>query len=97
MNAAPWILLGLLILLLGAAFIVVASRRGSSPSALHPPRGVAEMGYGQARWEREAALWRGVLRRLEIQRKHQATPSDSLLQQMEEARVKLAEAERHLP
>lgn len=86
-----WLLLGLLILLVGLGGIGWYLRR--SPRERPPPPGVTEQGYGQERWAREAALWRGILRRLEIQARH-SPPSEGLRQQLEEARAKIAEAEK---
>lgn len=89
----PLVALSLVLLVAGILVIFVMSRR--ERAARDTPPAVAGMGYGRARWERERALWRGVLRRLEIQARH-AQPSASLERQLEEARARLDEAERHL-
>lgn len=54
------------------------------------------MGYGTERWQREHALWSGVVRRLEIQAKHANPIPDRLQRELTEARAKVAEAATHL-
>ncbi len=92
-----WLLgLALLILLLGGVLIVVASRRHATASPERATPGMAAMGYGVQRWERDLALWRGTLRRLHIQATQQTPPSDALQQQIAQAESRIAEAERQL-
>src|SRR5688500_13906331 len=88
-------------LLLGALGIVLAGfcayflfgRRPTSQSAAPLP--VTQMGYGRERWERELALWQGILRRLEIQAKFQPSITERLQREIAEAKTKIAEAEAH--
>ncbi len=96
MDGTLWIGLTLAILLLGGLAIWVLNRRGDAGQSAAPPPGIAQMGYGTQRWEREVALWRGTLRRLEIQAKYQSPPSEALQRQIDEAKAKLVEAEGHL-
>lgn len=96
MDASLWIGLTLAILLLGGMASWIGNRRISGGQTTATPPGVAQMGYGSQRWEREAALWRGTLRRLEIQAKYQSPPSEGLQRQIDEAKARLVEAERHL-
>lgn len=86
----------LVTLLGGVAFLWRQARRGGHAASAPPPAAIAEMGYGDDRWQREVALWRGILRRLEIQARHQTSPSERLLADIAEARERIAEAERHL-
>lgn len=96
MDGTVWIGLALAILLLGGLAIWVLNRRSGAGQPAAPPPGIAQMGYGTQRWEREVALWRGTLRRLEIQARYQSPPSEALQRQIDEAKAKLAEAEHHL-
>lgn len=95
MDVLIWVVLPLAIILLGGAGLWIASKHNPSTRA-ETPHSVSAMGYGNQRWEREAALWRGNLRRLEIQAKHQSPPSEMLQRQMDAAKARIAEAERHM-
>lgn len=54
---------------------------------------MAEQGYGAARWQREAALWRGTLRRLQRQAEGYPTPPPWLQSQIDHAQQRLDAAE----
>jgi hypothetical protein len=94
-DVVLWVALPLTIIVIGIGAFWIASNRNNSTPA-ETPSSVSAMGYGDQRWEREAALWRGTLRRLEIQAKYESPPSESLQRQIDEAQAKLAEAERHM-
>lgn len=95
---SPLVLLGLVlgILLLGVVAYWFTQRPGTPQASAPPPPSVTEMGYGTERWERDLALWRGTLRRLEIQAKYQQPVSERLRQEIAEARARIAAAEAEL-
>lgn len=95
---SPLVLLALAvgIVLLGTLTYWLANRRSLSPAPNPPPPDVAAMGYGAERWERDLALWRGTLRRLEIQAKHQQPLPERLRQEIAEAQARIAAAEARL-
>lgn len=86
------LLLAVAIVLLGILAYFGLERRRSSAS--DTPAHIAQMGYGRERWQRELALWQGILRRLEIQAKYQNPLSERLQQEIAEAKSKIAEAEQ---
>lgn len=96
MSPTLWLALFLLILLLGAAFIWITNKAESINTSVPARPETGDMGYGLERWERELSLWRGVLRRLEIQAKYQSPISERLQQEIDEAKAKIAEAEQNL-
>jgi hypothetical protein len=87
---------GVVLVGLALAFLWLLSRGGQPRQSARPAAGVENLGYGRERWERELALWKGTLRRLEIQARHQNPVSGGLQRQMDEARARIAEAERRL-
>ena len=95
MSPTIWFILTLLILLLGLIFVWITNKPDRPDREIPPPAETANMGYGMERWQRELSLWRGVLRRLEIQAKYQS-PNARLQQEIDEAKAKIAEAEHHL-
>jgi hypothetical protein len=89
-------LVGVMLVSLALAFLWLLSRGGGPRQPSRPTADVENQGYGRERWERELALWRGTLRRLEIQARHQEPVSSGLQRQMNEARARIEEAERRL-
>lgn len=73
------------------AYFALEHRR--APVSETPPQ-VAQMGYGQERWQRELSLWQGILHRLEIQAKYQNPIPERLQKEIAEAQAKIAEAEQ---
>ena len=96
MDLVQFFSLTLLILLLGGLFIWFASKRSTKDDSISPEVESEGMGYGKERWERELALWRGVLRRLEIQAEFQSPISERLQREITEAQAKIAEANHYL-
>lgn len=96
MSPILFLSLTLLILLFGGLLIWFASQRANKSHSILPEAGREEMGYGKERWERELALWGGVLRRLEIQAKYQSPISERLQKEIDEAKAKMAEANHYL-
>ena len=96
MSPIQFLLLMLLIFVLGGLFVWIASKQGSIRNSVLPEAGSEDMGYGKERWERELALWNGVLRRLEIQAKYQSPISERLQKEIDEARAKIAHAKKNL-
>jgi hypothetical protein len=94
MSLPFWIaLLAIGIIVGGIVLYYLIEKRGKhAPSAT--PSHVAQMGYGRDRWEREYALWQGILRRLEIQAKYQNPVPERLQKEIAEAKAKIAEAEQ---
>jgi hypothetical protein len=83
------LLFGVGVVLVGLAlgFLWIASRSTETRRSAAPAAGVENLGYGRERWERELALWKGTLRRLEIQARHQDPVSSGLQREMEERRL----------
>ncbi len=96
MSPIQFFLLTLLILLFGGLLIWFANKRISQNNSISPEAESEGMGYGRERWERELALWRGVLRRLEIQAEFQSPISERLQREIAEAQAKIAEANHYL-
>jgi hypothetical protein len=88
-------LLAVGIVLLGALAYVVAARRGGAKAA-PAPHGVERLGYGRERWERQLAMWQGVVRRLEIQARGQDPIPERLQREIAEAKAKVEEAQAKL-
>lgn len=97
MSFTLWLTLVLLLLVVGVVVIWITNKGlSASDSSISAHAKMAEMGYGKERWQRELSLWNGVLRRLEIQAKYQSPISERLQQEIDQAKSKIAEAERHL-
>jgi hypothetical protein len=94
MSFTLWLIVVLLLLVVGVVVIWITNKPSNTAISASPK--MAQMGYGKERWERELSLWNGVLRRLEIQAKYQLPISERLQQEIDQAKSKIAEAERHL-
>ena len=92
-----WLIAAVVLLLVSVAAVLLYRWLQAAARRVPPAgTGVSAQGYGDARWARELALWRGTLRRLHVQARHQHPPSEALQRQIAQAEARIAEAERHL-